>query len=563
MTNATPTGPRRALTALSRSRPYRSTVAIAPEVAAEGPAPPGSPTDHALVGSPPTAGAEPAVGRRVRITRARGATVAATIAVAASLVLHAPGLGRQLFDPDEAAIATMGMVVSRGGVLYRDAIDRKPPIAPWLYGLVFSATGTRDLRYLHGLAALGIAGAALVLASEARRRWGAHAAWWAGGLLLAGAVALSPSDAQAANFSHLALLPACAAIVLARRGTARTAAWGGVLLGVAILTRQSWVLGLAPAVLAAWWHGGRRVGRAALLAASSAASVAAVGLVVPFGPFWHWTFSANTGLLGAAGASQNVDDRFWRAVQAFLVGHLVLCWLVARRGWHRDDLDLWLWVASGLVAFTAGFRFFGHYWLQVLPPLCLLAAPAVVRCTRHARAVLALLVALPTFLLWHLAWSPSELNSRFDAARLARVVESRTSRHDTVAVWGSVPEVYWLSGRRPAGGLVISDFVVGRTAGLPDSPRRLRDATPGARAAYLDALEDRPPKLFLDTSTAGIRHYGHYPPRLIAPLAALLRARYHPVTVVDRVVVYALRSGSPRPSTAAGGAGGSSGPRRR
>src|SRR6476661_8397562 len=47
--------------------------------------------------------------------------------VALALVVRLPSLFRQLFDPDEGAIATMAMVVSRGGVLYRDVIDRKPP----------------------------------------------------------------------------------------------------------------------------------------------------------------------------------------------------------------------------------------------------------------------------------------------------------------------------------------------------------------------------------------------------------------------------------------------------
>ena len=40
-----------------------------------------------------------------------------------ALLAHLPGFLHQLFDSDEAAIATAGMVVERGGTLYRDAID--------------------------------------------------------------------------------------------------------------------------------------------------------------------------------------------------------------------------------------------------------------------------------------------------------------------------------------------------------------------------------------------------------------------------------------------------------
>src|SRR5262249_40495147 len=145
------------------------------------------------------------------------ATVAgAGATVFAVLLAHLPGYLHQLFDPDEAAIATMGMVVARGGTLYRDVIDRKPPLAPLVYAGSFARTGTRDLRALHLVAGVELALAALVVASAARRVAGAAAGWWAGGLLVAGATALTPVSAQAANYSQLALLPACGAIVASR-----------------------------------------------------------------------------------------------------------------------------------------------------------------------------------------------------------------------------------------------------------------------------------------------------------------------------------------------------------
>ena len=50
------------------------------------------------------------------------------MAVAAGFLVHLPGLRHQLFDPDEAAIATMGTSLTHGGVLYRDVFDRKPPL---------------------------------------------------------------------------------------------------------------------------------------------------------------------------------------------------------------------------------------------------------------------------------------------------------------------------------------------------------------------------------------------------------------------------------------------------
>jgi len=462
-----------------------------------------------------------------------------TIVVGVALVARAPGYVRQLFDSDEAAIATMGMVLSRGGVLYRDVIDRKPPMAPFVYAASFLLTGTRDLRPLHLVAALGLGASAVVLAYGARRVAGASAGWWAAGLLIAGATAMRAVDAQAANFAHLALLPACGAIVAARTGTRRSAVLAGVLVGIATLTRQTWVIGVVPAAYAAWWWGGRRPGRAILVLCCTVATVASVAIVVPVAAFWHWTFAGNGSVL-ALGESQTIFERGAPVIEVFLLANIATCWLVAKRGWHRDDLDLWLWLATGLAAFLAGFRFFGHYWFQVLPPMCLLAGLGVAACPKSLRRMLVVVVLAPACAAWVLAFSP-RLEARPKIRALANYARVHTKPGDLVTVWGAVPEVYWLSGRAPGGGLVTTDFVVGRTAGRRDGPARRRDATPGALASFLESLRADPPKLFLDTSTAGTRHYDHYPLTFIPAVAAFVHANYRRVATVRGVTVYELR----------------------
>jgi len=465
----------------------------------------------------------------------------ALLVLAAALVARAPGFSRGLFDPDEAAIATMGMVVQHGGVLYRDVIDRKPPLAPLLYALSFWVTGSRKLEPLHVLAALELAGAALLIAAEVRRRAGTRAAWWAAGLMVAGAVAFHPVDAQAANYSHLALLPGCGAIVAARRGSTRSAALAGVLLGLATLTRQTWLIGVFPAALAAWYHGGRRWRDAAVVVATTAATILAIGVIVPFGPFVHWTFSGNGTLLFGFGHSQSPLRRAGEAIEYFLIGHVVVCLLVVRRGWHREDLDLWLWLAAGLVAVAAGFRYFGHYWLQVLPPLVLLGAPAIASVNAAwVRVGLVVLVAVPTVWYWQEAWAPIHGTSNIDRRAFPLVAEVRklTSPNDRITVWGSFPEIYWLSGRDPGGAFVLTDFLVGKTAFWSDGPQRLADATPGALHTFLASMEEHPPKLFLDTSTGAVRRYQYYPITLIPAVHRLVVAHYHRVARIDGVTIY-------------------------
>ena len=51
--------------------------------------------------------------------------------------------------------------------------------------------------------------------------------------------------------------------------------------------------------------------------------------------------------------------------------------LVALDG--QRDTDLWLWTLSAAVSVAVGLRFFGHYYMQLIPPLALLAAGALSR----------------------------------------------------------------------------------------------------------------------------------------------------------------------------------------
>jgi hypothetical protein len=487
-----------------------------------------APTDHDVVST----GADTSARRS-----SRAWWLGVVVIVFVALLAHLPGYLHQLFDPDEAAIATVGMVAEQGGRLYQDAIDRKPPIPAFVYAGSFVTTGSRDLRPLHVVAALCLAAAAVVLAYGARRAGGARAGWWAAGLLIAGATALQPKDAQAANFAHLALLPGCAALVAARTGTRRSAIAAGILVGLATLTRQTWIIGLVPAAYAAWTTGGRRPDRVLLVVAGAAATIAAAALVVPFGAFWHWSFAGNGSVL-ALGESQQIGRRGGLAFELFALANVASLWLVLRRGRHREDLDLWLWLATGILAFVAGWRFFGHYWLQVLPPLCFLAGLGAAQCLPATRRKLAVVVAVPAVAAWILAWSPGGLNPTVQA--MAAYASAHTHPGDRVTVWGDAPEVYWLSGRAPGGAMVSTDFVTGKTAGRPDGPQRLRDATPGARATFVRSLDAHPPVLFFDTSTAGLRGYRSYPLSLVPAVAGFVRSRYTPVGAVHGVEVYRL-----------------------
>ena len=463
-----------------------------------------------------------------------------------SFVLRAPTFVTRLFDADEAAIGVQAMVVRAGGTLYTDIYDRKPPLPPLLYAASFSVTDSTDLRAMRVLVALLLAGAGILVATDCLRRWDPRHAWWGGVLMIAGSMALFPADAGAANYAHFALLPGTAAIVWSRRGTLLSAVTAGVAIGVAILTRQSWLLGVAPMCISVGLHGRWR--NVVPCVGAGALTVATTGFYAPLGRFWEWNVTNSPGFVFASTGVGSAFGRGLASIAGFAMFHPVLVAAAGigavagvaavRRRALPVDADLWLWVASGLAAWAAGLRFFGHYWLQVVPPLVLLAAPVVARWMGRARLLAVAGVAVPALAAWVLLFVPGSFHHRPDPTELAGFITSHSTVADRVFVWGSYPEVLLAAERLPAGALVHTDFAVGRSGGRDDPAETLASAIPGAVGIMLDSLTAHPPALILDTSTSSKLGYSRYPTSLVPALDRFIHDGYRQIAVVDGVTVW-------------------------
>lgn len=467
-----------------------------------------------------------------------------------AVVLRAPTLTRRLFDPDEAAIGVQAMVVRAGGTLYTDIFDRKPPLPPLLYAASFAVTDSTDIRLIRVLVTVLLAACGALVALDCRRRWGAAAGWWGGILMITAAMALFPTDAGAANYAHFALLPGTAAIVWSRRGTLPYSTVAGLAIGLAILTRQSWLLGVLPGCVSIGVHGRWR--NVVPFLAAATATVLTTGFYAPLGRFWEWNVTNSPGFVFAGTSIGSAIVRGTASIAGFVAFHpaVVAASAVAlaagvrslRRHHLTDDADLWLWAATGLAAWAAGFRFFGHYWLQVAPPLVLLATPVVTRWTGRTRQLMIAGVAVPAVVAWGMLFVPGSFHDRPDPRQLAAYVTTHTRPDDRVFIWGSYPELLVRAQRLPAGGLVHTDFVVGRSGGRDDPAATMADALPEARTIMLDSLRANPPTLILDTSTSPRLGYRKYPTSLDPELDTFIRTGYDEVAVVDDVTVWMRRT---------------------
>ncbi|MFF0780516.1 ArnT family glycosyltransferase [Streptomyces sp. NPDC003720] len=195
--------------------------------------------------------------------------------------------------------------------------------------------------------------------------------------------------------------------------------------------------------------------------------------------------------------------------------------------------DLWLWLASSAGAVVLGFHFFGHYYLQLLPPAALLATAALQLLPRAhlTSAVLTSAGCCALFLTWGLLAPRAELAH---TQRLATALAHRTTPADRVLVWGIHPETYWLADRTPASRYLTAGLLTNYSGGR-DGPRvGERYAIAGAWPVFRAEMAARAPALVVDDSRGK-----PYRPERVPSLRRLLEGRYEEVGRVDGAVLYA------------------------
>ncbi|GAA4664081.1 hypothetical protein GCM10023347_15080 [Streptomyces chumphonensis] len=452
-----------------------------------------------------------------------------------------PSFQRPVWNPDEGFLATQARMLAAGGTLYDDVVDRKPPLLPWLYRGAFALFGDDSLWPLRALAVLAVLATATFAAALAHRRWGPRAGAVAGVLCVLGSVGLNPEDAQAATF-EVFMLPFTAAAVWA--ADRRRWAVAGLAVAGALLVKQTGGAVLLPVLYLAWVRtapgpgGGRRPALLRTLAAF-AAPLLAVALANDVSRTLFWTVTGSGSYASFTGSELHVLSRGLANTALFAAGAgglLLPLAVVLRRGLpHRRVLttDLWLWLGVSALAVLTGFHFFGHYYLQLVPPLAVLAAGALTLLTADWLRLTAVVSAVlcTVFVAWGSHAGQADLDH---ARRVADAVRDNTRAEDTVFVWGMHPETYWLADRRPASRYLTAGLLTNYSGGR-DGPRVGEEY--GMHRSWptlMAELVADPPRLIVDDSRGK-----PYRPARMPRLQRLLDSRYVLVGEVDGALFYA------------------------
>lgn len=320
----------------------------------------------------------------------------------------------------------------------------------------------------------------------------------------------------------------------ARGGQRRWLLAAGLLAGCALMVRQAALdAALAGCAYLAVRERRRALGKIALLAGAAAVPVA-VGALTAHDP-GQWWF--------AVVAYRGAGDSILTGSPAYRLGllagslpaaakALALLAFLAAVGWRRSPLVARLWLGTALLGVLGGGNFHYHYYLQLTPPLSLLAGLGVARLIeRPSRAKLGVAAGLAaaTVSLTAPTWfqSPSAQARSIwprdghlarDAA-IAQYIRSHTRPKDKVFVVWAAASIYYLADREPV---------------LRYMWLRNFQVLPGAREQARRALVERRPRLVVVAQD----------PRQVdarGVVARILRSDYERVAQIDGVPIYRPR----------------------
>ncbi len=276
------------------------------------------------------------------------------------------------------------------------------------------------------------------------------------------------------------------------------------------------------------------------------------------------------------------------ALSSFLIWFLAFRTLHGKMAKRGAILFLFFWLMANWLVVSIGKRIFYHYFVFLIPPICLLAVPAMLEWKKKTLLFALLLFFPPLAYTVEAAIGLSPRRPNFDI--IVSYIQGHTHPSDKIYVWGSTPQIYFFSKRDPATTFFWSDTLAGTSPGspameymkatgktltLPESIVRDLFVTPEERKKFdpvtpksyhfisdsellsiremLDRIENlfwkktfedffrTPPVLFIDTSPSGIRNFSAYPIEKYELLRQFVESNYHFEGNIGGMMVYRLK----------------------
>ena len=482
-----------------------------------------------------------------------------------TVVIRLPSLLHPQPIDSEAMYSVVANQIVDGGRPYIDAVERKPPLLFWTYAAVFRIAGKFNWKALHVVALVWTLCAMAGLCAIGNELFDSNT-----GLIAALFYTVFQPWWTWKNLSFdgemLMNLPIIWAWTIAFRRSASPVRPelfpAGALLGAAFLLKQPAAIAAVPLGIYLLLPSYRVSRNLTLTNSIIQATMLTLGFFVTLGSvaiiLWkqgilhdafYWTIAdhdvphvfLHKGIVNTL--------TFVAACLPLVIGVILAC---------RDKDEIWTGKTAertallGLLAVSAigaaaGARFYPHYYVPLIPPLVLLAAPYYAQLwLRRMQPPNWLLRPRVTY-AW-LALTVIAFSIKHWTGLAPRRVPSETGRYlfthsvpeDRIFVWGQTPEIYLDAHRRPACRYITTFPLTGYVFGgpIPGLDTRSR-ILPGAWTTLEQDFARHPPTYIVDVQPDP--NSEQRPVKNFPILAKLLAERYEPVAQTAEGVIYRMR----------------------